>query len=84
MKTLEQAIGCWTTNKQYNSLPVLCRRVLDTATRCSRITKRNKKLEILLEELDLLIKQINTLLKLAEDTRNRCMKIITTDELQKG
>lgn len=80
MKTLEEAIGCWTVNSDYNSLTVLASGIKHTANRCQRITKRNQPPGELLTELDVLKRRTETMLELTNDAIRRCTQIIETGE----
>lgn len=80
-KTLEEAIGCWTVNKDYNSLQVLATNISKTAARCRRITQQNKPPAVLKTELELLQRQIVTIEETTEEAIIRCNVIIVTKEL---
>lgn len=79
-KTLEEAIGCWTVNMEYNSLPALASLVKNSANRCSRITKRSTPI-ILAMELEILRKRAETILELTNDAIRRCREIIEKGEV---
>ena len=80
MKTLEDAIGCWTTNPEYNGL-VQIASIVGASARLCRTKTLNNNPQGLLEELELLQKRVNTMEELTNDTIRRCREIINTNEL---
>jgi len=74
--TLEDQIGCWTVSMDHNSLPVLSRIVKSTAFRCKQITL-TKRPQDLLNELELLRRQVKTLNELTYDAIKRCKELVS-------
>lgn len=81
-KTLEEVIGCWTVNPQFNSLPRMANRVKVCTTRCSRATRAGSPRE-LKDELRVLKMQLSSMLKLATEADKRLDEIILKHELSK-
>lgn len=81
-KSLEDAIGCWTVNPSYNSLPTLARMVLETTKCCRRTTQRGNP-DKLKADLSDLYSQASSLRELAESAIHRLNQIIETKELEK-
>jgi len=81
-KTLEQAIGCWTVNEDYNVLPAMGKMILKTCKRARAITKRGNAKQ-LKAELFVLRKRLITTLDLCKDAERRLTEIIETKELEK-
>ena len=82
-KTLNEAIGCWTTNLDYNCLTVLASMVKATATRCRRLTLQNTSPAVLLSELELLRKRLEATTETTNSAIKRCKEIIATNEVSK-
>ena len=84
-KTLNDAIGCWTVNTDYNSLPILANMIKKTANRCKRITlaKRSDPKK-LLSELVLLHRRLESMDEITCDAIRRCKQIINTNEVETG
>ena len=80
-KTLEEAIGCWTVNRDYNSLPQLARGVSEAARWCRQKTLRGRPHK-LLRDLRLLCGRLEAMLEVTNDAIRRCEKIINTDEVE--
>lgn len=81
MKTLEQAIGCWTSNRQYNSLEIIADLVKESARGCRKATLKDDPMK-LAGELELLSARLRTLTELNNDAMRRLTVIIQTGELQ--
>jgi hypothetical protein len=81
-KTLEEAIGCWTTNLEYNSLVVMARRISMSATLCRKHTMANKPNQLKLE-LHILHQRLDAMLALTLQATDRLYQIIGTNELEK-
>lgn len=79
-KSLNDAIGCWTVNLNYNALPVLAKMVSVTAARCRSITFEGDPAR-LLDELNLLRRQIDSFAEVTDSAITRCKQIIATNEL---
>jgi hypothetical protein len=82
-KTLEEAIGCWTVNPDFNSLPVHARRVLKTVDACKRKTLKGDPMA-LQSELHVLRMQVMSMTELVESAELRLTQIIANDELKEG
>jgi hypothetical protein len=82
IKTLEDAIGCWTVNPAYNSLPELAKAVGEAARWCrqSTLAKRNDPAP-LMRDLRILRARIDSMAELTDDAIRRCGQIIDTAEL---
>lgn len=81
MKTLDQAIGCWTTNVD-GGLIAKVALIKASVLACKHITLRNNSPRVLLNELELLQKRIDTIRDLARAAHRRCQQIIDTKELE--
>jgi hypothetical protein len=82
MKSLDDAIGCWTVNSEYNSLPTMARKVSIAASTCRWLTTAGK-VERLALELGILQKRLETMLQLTIDAQRRLKEIIDTNELDR-
>ena len=78
-KTLQDAIGCWTTYSGGLHDKILLLRQSRQA--CARLTRQNKSAEHLLDELMLFHQRAETLLEMLQDAERRCREIIETEEL---
>jgi hypothetical protein len=78
MKTLEDAIGCWTTAD--DGLGHSAALINQSVRNVQRATKKNAAL-VLQAELDLLHRRLNTMAELTIHASLRCRNIITTNEL---
>ena len=81
-KTLEAAIGCWTSNKEYNSLIHQSRKIGIAAQSCRRYTLANKPAQLEIE-LKVLRNRLETMLELTKDAQRRITEIMQTGELEK-
>ena len=79
-KPLDEAIGCWTNNADYNALFKQAARLLATAQRCRTRTRAGNP-DALRAELILLEKQVDAMRELTSDTIRRCRQIISTGEV---
>lgn len=79
MKTLNDAIGCWTNSD--NSLAHMAMNIHAAAAKCRGITKKNMAPEVLLEELSLLKRRLESMMEITEGAIKRCKEIIDTEEL---
>jgi len=79
-KTLEQAIGCWTVNREYNSLDQLAKGVSASA-RAARVKTLKNKPHHLLRELQVLRARLGAMVDVTDGAINRCKQIIDTGEL---
>ena len=82
MKTLNDAIGCWTVNRDYNSLPALATKVTEAARWCrdSTLHKRNDP-HRLLRDLNILKARLGSMTETIDSAIKRCEEIIHTNEL---
>lgn len=83
MKTLRDAIGCWTATPEYNGLVELATRVTKTAKRCRAITVRNPPPMKLLDEMELLQGQLGAMQETTAVAIRRCQEIIANKETGK-
>ena len=81
-KTLEDAIGCWTSNKEFNSLIHQSRKVSIAAQSCRKYTIADKPAQLGME-LVVLRKRLETMLETTIDTQRRFTEIMETGELEK-
>jgi len=81
MKSLDDAIGCWTVNSEYNSLPTMARKVSIAASTCRKYTTAGKVDQLALE-LGVLRKRLETMLELTVDAQRRLKEIVDTNELE--
>lgn len=81
IKTLEEAIGCWTARREYNDLTALSDLVSQSARWCRRATLDNSPVA-LRAELTLLRTRIKTLDDLAASALTRLNEIERTGELK--
>lgn len=79
-KTLEEAIGCWTTNAEYNALFKMSHMVKQTAYDCRRLTIKGNP-QKLLPELVLLRNRLESMLDVTNSAIRRCQEIIETNEV---
>jgi hypothetical protein len=80
MKSLDDAVGCWTVNTEYNSLPTMARKVSIATSRCRKFTTAGKVAQLALE-LEILRKRLGTMLELTVDAQRRLKEIVDTNEL---
>ena len=80
MKTLDDAIGCWTVNPDYNSLPTMAGHILKTTRQCRSQTLRGNP-QALKGQLHALRAKLLTMVELTDDAIRRLQQIIDTDEL---
>ena len=80
-KTLEEAIGCWTSNKEFNSLIHQSRKIGIAAQSVRKYTITNKPAQLGIE-LGVLRKRLETMLQLAIDAQRRFTEIMETNELE--
>lgn len=80
MKTLDDAIGCWTIRKE--GLPRLSWLVGQSMRWCRIATRENDPYR-LTNELDLLETRLETMLSLTRHAQVRLVEIINTKELEK-
>ena len=78
MKTLEDAIGCWTTSQE--GLKSKAALIANSVKFCRFRTEENNP-QKLLKELRLLKDRISTIKELTVDAIERCHEIINTEEL---
>ena len=81
MKTLEQAIGCWTVNPNYNSLVCMARHISESTRHCRHKTLRNNP-SALAAELRVLRGRLEAMIETTNDAIKRCAEIINTNELE--
>jgi hypothetical protein len=81
-KTLEAAIGCWTSDKDYNSLIHQSHKIGIAAQSCRRYTLANKPVQLEIE-LKVLRNRLETMLELTIDAQRRITEIMQTGELEK-
>lgn len=82
MKSLENAIGCWTVNPDYNSLPVLAKGVREAAIWCRRATLSKKSDPAFLRrDLKILRARLDAMVEVTDSAIVRCQQIIDTNEL---
>lgn len=81
MKTLEEAIGCWTVNREYNSLPRLAKMVSEAARWCRASTLHSKNPQLLKRDLDILRARLETMMETTLSAQARLTQIIKTEEL---
>lgn len=82
-KTLKDAIGCWTSaDGKWKDLVGVADTVTKTAKRCRQITNANRSPQVLLSELELLKRQIDSAMELTQSAIVRCNEIISTKELE--
>jgi hypothetical protein len=79
-KTLDDAIGCWTTSD--DGLGHSAAFINQSVRNIQRATKKNTPL-ILLTELKLLHRRLNAMTELALHASVRCQNIIETNEVTK-
>lgn len=79
-KTLEEAIGCWTVNPDYKSLPELAKAITQAAVWCRSATKRNK-IDDLKRDLRILRARLDSMIEVTDSAITRCQQIIDTKEL---
>jgi hypothetical protein len=82
MKTLDDAIGCWTTRPDWNSVVPYSKLISNSAKACRRETLRNNPMK-LVAELEILRNRLNGMLELTTDAERRLAQIIATNELEK-
>ena len=80
-KTLEQAIGCWTSNREYNSLIHQARKISISAGICRKYTLANKPTQLGIE-IGVLRKRLETMLQLTIDAQKLYTEIMETKELE--
>ncbi len=83
MKTLDEAIGCWTVHPEYLNLVKLAGMVSDSARLCKRVTLQNDP-ALLTTELELLRKRLESMTEVTLDAQRRLRQIIETKELARG
>lgn len=83
MKTLDQAIGCWTVNPDYNSLVCMAKHVSKSARLCRDRTLSGRPAK-LAEELRVLRGRLAAMIETTDDAVRRCAEIIDTNELELG
>jgi hypothetical protein len=77
-KSLDQAIGCWTTNPDALQGRL---KLLSLSVRASkRITERNQDPRKLYEELKIMLRRIDSFKEIAASAQARCKEIIETGE----
>lgn len=81
-KTLNDAIGCWTVNPNYNSLPHLAMTIRSSAVSCRCKTLRNYHPQLLLDELKVLRRRLDAMIETTDSAVTRCQQIIDTKELE--
>ena len=75
MISLEDAIGCWTTNREYGSLDVRATLILSSARFCRRKTLKGDP-HTLLPELRLLRSRLESMMEITDGAIRRCEEII--------
>ena len=80
-KTLEDAIGCWTFNRDYNSLDYLATLVSSSARSCREKTLSGDPRE-LITELHFLRGRLGAMTEAADDALRGCKEIIDTGEVR--
>ncbi len=78
MKTLEEAIGCWTVGS--DGLDRHARAISSTVHKCSYYTKRGRMLD-LAKELELLTRQMDAMNETLLGALNRFKEIVDTEEV---
>lgn len=81
-KSLEDAIGCWTTATEWHTLKSLAELCKDSGRGAAKATKKNDP-DWLMDELLLLKERIKSLDGMTTDAINRLKAIIETNELGK-
>lgn len=79
-KNLEQAIGCWTVNREYNSLPKMGSSILLSANDCRRSTQAGDA-ERLCEDLRVLRSRLMAMLETTDHAMRRMAQILQTNEV---
>lgn len=80
-KSLDDAIGCWTVNKQFLSLPILAKKVSEAANWCQQrtLSKLNDP-QLLLNDLRILRSRLDSMVEVADSAIARCQQIIINKE----
>lgn len=79
-RTLEEAIGCWTTNLNYNSLPILTSIVKEAAGWCRKATLKSSP-GVLRSELKILRGRLDAMIEVTDGAIKRCSEIIENNEV---